>query len=335
MKKDPITRAVGVIYTEPQPVLLANIGGWEVTLEMRFSPPILAFPPKYVTMKQEAFITIRPDKEKHAWDFDRMAGLIGRFFSLAVKEPVYPEIIECEVAQSEDVGGQHPFIVRWCYQIEDFDRRAYVPPLGMLFSMADTEGRFTDMLTNWLSKAEILAPVYSTYFGPLYNDRLFNEFRFLSLIQALETYHRRTINNFSLSSEEFKKRTTAVLAGTPEEYKKWIKQKLAFANEPSLHDRLKDILGVLGPLPMKFIPNQDAFCQRVRDTRNYYTHYGEKLKAKAATRDELWWITQRLVMLADLCLLRELGFSHDEMGALIDRNGRYAFDIMQNDRFLN
>jgi ApeA N-terminal domain 1 len=77
----------------------------------------------------------------------------------------------------------------------------------------------------------------------LYLDRLYLEQRFLNIAQAVESYHRRRSDKKDLSEEDHEKRLEKILAGTPQEYKKWLSDKLKYSNELSLRQRLKDLLG--------------------------------------------------------------------------------------------
>ena len=64
-------------------------------------------------------------------------------------------------------------------------------PFDMLFTFKDISNRFEIFLRNWFEKADLLKPICDLYFGTLYNPHMYLEHRFLSLIQAIESFHQR------------------------------------------------------------------------------------------------------------------------------------------------
>ena len=65
---------------------------------------------------------------------------------------------------------------------------------------------FGPTMGRWLEKSEVLGPVYRLYFGTVYNPQAFLEQQVLSLVQALEVYHRRIMTTPELPAEEHERR---------------------------------------------------------------------------------------------------------------------------------
>jgi len=76
-------------------------------------------------------------------------------------------------------------------------RRKLIPQ-EMLFTLQHVSQRFEDVLKQWFDSAQFLEPVFNLYFGTLYNRDMYAEQRFLSLVMALESYHRKVTNNREL-----------------------------------------------------------------------------------------------------------------------------------------
>jgi ApeA N-terminal domain 1 len=64
----------------------------------------------------------------------------------------------------------------------------------MLFSRRDLPEGFGPTAAGWLEGAENLDPVYRLFLGTVYNLQAYIEQQFLSLVTALEVYHRRTMS---------------------------------------------------------------------------------------------------------------------------------------------
>jgi len=214
-------------------------------------------------------------------------------------------------------------------KINLFYRLSHVPvvkelhPAQMLFSLADAGDRFGELLQSWFAKQEVLRPVFDLYFGAIYNRHAFLEQRFLSLMQAIETYHRRTSTETDLSPAEHARRLDEILQATPGQYRQWLARKLEYSNELVLRRRLDDVIKRCPQVVMRLIDKKRAFVHRVGTARNYFTHYNPELADEAPKGLDLYPLAMQLQALIEMCLLLELGFDCDEIDGLFSRVGRY------------
>ena len=79
------------------------------------------------------------------------------------------------------------------------------------------------------------------YFSTKNGARKYLDGKFLALAQGLETLHRRTSSELSMSESDFEKMLSEILDNCPPTHKEWLKMKLYFANELSLRKRLQDL----------------------------------------------------------------------------------------------
>ena len=237
--------------------------------------------------------------------------LLQAFLSFATGHAVHPlHMHETRAIKVESPNGN----VRDDYlRIELFFRLPELPEdsdtegsRNMLFMFADIADSWEVCIQNWFQKSELLEPVYELYFGTLHQHDMYPIHEYSSLAQALETYHRRTSNRSELPKDDFKVRRKEILDAVSPEYKDWLQGKLNFANEISLAERLREILStyteIFGPFS-----GQEDFIKKIKDTRNYLTHYDLKSKHKAASGTELYHLSQCLKFLIEMCLFRELG----------------------------
>jgi len=247
---------------------------------------------------------------------------IQNFLSLGVTEAVHPLVIEgvteAHTITLEDKTYRPPISIFYklpaIYQVSK-----PLMPFHMLFTFKDISESFEVFLKNWFDKAEMLKPVYDLYFGTLYNPRMYLQHAFLSLVQAVETYHRRTMRNYELPEDEYQSRIAEILNAVPSGYEKWLKWKLKYSNEPTLKQRLEDILEAFSEFLNGFIENKSSFVDKTVYTRHYLTHFDPDLKERSAEGEELYRLTQKLKVLLQICLLKELGFSSDSVRGLISR----------------
>ena len=204
----------------------------------------------------------------------------------------------------------------------------------MTFTLPMIEEQLEKFLGNWISKAELIKPVYDLYFSTLYNPSVYQEFKFLSLVQAIETYHRQIYGGKFQPDDVFKNGlykglVSAIPDDVDEDFRISLERgKLKYANEYSLRKRLK-LLGehLTDNINISFLKDKELrsiFADKVADTRNYFTHYPPELKDRAAkSGQELRDLIQKLRLVLQICFLEELGFTWDKISETIKRNQEY------------
>jgi hypothetical protein len=243
---------------------------------------------------------------------------IRNFLTLAITEPVYPLSIEGRIEPNENEPKNVDISVGIFYRLLHISELCKdLTSHDMLFTFKDVSEDFGSFLRNWFTKAELLEPVYDLYFGTLYNPGQYLTNQFLNLVQAIESYHRRTVGNNELPEEDHRIRIAEILITTPANHKEWLKEELKWSNELSLRKRLKSMLKSCPEALRNAIENEDLFINRTIDTRNYWTHFDPSLKEKVAEKGELYKLTSLLGMLLQSCLLKELGFSSESIDKLL------------------
>lgn len=254
---------------------------------------------------------------------------LRNFVSLGVGRPVTPIRITGFVLPPEDAEPD-PFtrLEPRKLKIDLFYRLAHVPdvkelhPAQMLFSLPDARKRLPTLLLNWFAKQELLRPVFDLYFGAVYNRQAYMEQRFLSLTQAIETYHRRTSDETELPPADHERRLDEIMSATPEQHREWLQLKLRHSNELWLHRRLDDVLERCPTVVDKLVRRR-SFGHRLAAARNYLTHYDPALEGQAARGLDLYPLTVQLQALVEMCLLLELGFDCNEIDGFFERARRY------------
>ncbi|MGD6775014.1 HEPN domain-containing protein [Sutcliffiella horikoshii] len=184
-------------------------------------------------------------------------------------------------------------------------------------SLEQIKEDFNLCMKNWFEKNEKLKPVIELYLSLNYH-RTSYERHFLNIVQALEAYHRLTRKNQVLPKEEHSKKMEGIVKHVPEKYQKWVKEKLAFSNEPSLHERLEELLT---PTSKSELPQHEGkyhhlfrlrdkekieIIRDIKNTRNYNTHFDERLLKKSVKGEELYQLIALLKLMMEFYLLTEL-----------------------------
>jgi len=320
---NPENREVNINFRVPDPITVPVGENYKILIKFEPNFPSLFPVQNEACVKQKAFIGIEFIGEQHFAEYKKMIYLLQIFLTLGVSEPVYPLKIRGFIESSSQP-------IEICYQTLYRRSVKKLHPLQMLFSYIDIFEKFPIYIKNWFNKANLLSPVYNLYFGVVYNPNMYLEHSFLNLVQAIEAYHRRIMENYELPEEEHRNRINKILENTPEEYKKWLQEKLAYSNEPSLRKRLKYILGKYSNI-IGFLNDKKSFIHKVVTTRNYLIHYDKNLEKESLRGIELLKTTQILKTLLEICLLDEIGLETDKIKNLIERKQiSWIFDSNEN-----
>lgn len=290
----------------------------------------------HVNLSQKACINIWSETEKDISEFMPLIRHIQNFLTLAMSSPTYvTEIIgSTESAKEEDPALYYPIKIYYLatsWKLNHSKKHYF----EMMFTLPTVEEQIEKILAKWLSNAEIIKPVYDLYFSTLYNSSIYQEFQFLSLAQAVETYHRQVYGGKYQSNDVFlnglyKVLVAAIPGDVNDDFRSSLKGgKLRYANEYSLRKRLLE-LGkhiAANDLELNFLYDEEhrgLFAENVTNTRNYFTHYPDELKGIAAKGgDDLRDLIRKLRLIIQICFLEQLGFPFDKIKDIFKKKPEY------------
>jgi len=322
-------KEVTINYKLPEPIHV-NIGeDYGITVGIKATFPGRSIVQKEAKVAQTTYICIEPCEQKLLDDYLRVAHKIQNLLTLAVGEPVYPLAMEGKTEvnkQTIDDKLYYPTVGVF-YTFPNVPKEPKtIAPYKMLFTFKEIADRFEYFANNWFKKAEVLEPVYDLYFATLYNPRMYLQQRFLSLVHAVEAYHRRTMKNYELPEDEHNNRIEEILNMVPAKHKKWLENKLTYSSELTLRKRLREILDSYWDIG-QLKGNKDKFISKVLATRNYLIHYDSKLKDQTVRGEQLYRITLKLRTLMEILLLTVLGFGSEDIKILLCRRRRFQGEL--------
>jgi hypothetical protein len=202
-----------------------------------------------------------------------------------------------------------------------------VNPWELIFNFPQIRDRFADVIARWVALQEPYESVMGLFFGTLYQQASYREQRFLQYAQAIETYDRLKRPDATIrDKDEYKAFRDELVAAVPAEHRAWLKAELAWSNHLKLGHRIEHVLSGCPKVAERIVGAEgiDAFVNAVKWTRNYYTHYDPRGKAKAATEGkEMHRLTVQLRAVLETAFLLELGFACDEIAAGLERARRF------------
>lgn len=271
--------------------------------------------------KENTFIKIKPNTKRlqQFQDFKNIILSIQDFLSFIIQTPSYPISIlgkrnfDRKVLSNPSI--QIYFPLRGEPDIDrEFDFRS------TLFFYHEISDKYQLILKNWFEKEEKLKPVYKLYLASLYNYDMYLEYKFLSLIQAIEAYHRIKYKGLDkyMQDDEYKIVLDKLKEKLPNLLEKSFREslftKFKYGNEYSLRKRFK-ILFSNSFVEIFKIPRLklERFIKKVVDTRNYLIHQDNELESVTFHDNEFFHANLILKTLIEVHLLNELGFKNEEI----------------------
>lgn len=200
-----------------------------------------------------------------------------------------------------------------------------------LFLYEDISDNLPEIFREWINLNTLIVPVIDNLEESFRSRTILVENKFLNIIQAIETFHRRIRKNEKVSRETHKKRITEILLSCPEEYNNWLKERLSFSNEPTLHERLQELFSEIDEeLRNHLFKNWEKIIIDSKNSRNYYTHYDKSLEKKALKSVQLHYLTQKLKIFLLIIVLRETGISNEELKKIITNGSNRLFNHLIN-----
>ena len=182
-----------------------------------------------------------------------------------------------------------------------------------LIPFQDVADNLGEYLRQWFDGYAEYEPTYNLYFAVASNRFMHLEGRLLFLVQGIESLHRRRLPEPRMPIAEFDSLVAAVAESAPSKWSDWLKTKLKYANEPSLRSRMNQMISPFNDL-FGTATARKNFVNKVVNTRNYFTHYDNRIQDQAVTDPEaLLQLTDKLEGLVQLRLLELLGMENEEI----------------------
>lgn len=321
-----------LIHKHPDSVIFEIDKDTTISINTGLVSPMALIVEKEVKVTQRVYVSIQHNSpqpiEKSIELIKSFMGLVSLGIGRAVN---FTEIFGFNPNHYQSIGEnerKHFYKIR-VYNGKFTDEQYNgVDPRDTLLNLQDIKENFGEIMKAWLEKSLLLQPVIDLYLTSLNYSEMSIERHFLTLVQALEAFHRRTRQNFVIPDEVHRQRNKMIVETAPEEHRPWLKQILYYGNEPTLKDRLIELTHDGPDYWVFFNDKQEAekFSTDVKNTRNYHTHYDQKLSKKALTGEELELACFYLKIMIEYYLLKEIGIEKDFVREKIVRVGNRIRD---------
>ncbi len=273
---------------------------------------------------QKAYISLISQELRPLKDFLDLVFKLHLFLCFAINKIVSLDSVTGYSSEItiEIIDGQKQEIpIKIYYQSEPHsETKPKVHPHDMLFRYRDVADQREEILTKWIKNYDISEPSFNLYFATMSGGQKYVDGKFLSLAQGIETLHRRNSQETQMPEAEFSNLIDTILNAVPDDgQRRWIDEKLKYANELSLRKRMRQMIE-----PFKDLfgnsKKRNSFIGKVVDTRNYLTHYDSSLENKADSGEDLGKLYTKLEALFQLHFLRLIGIDDNTIKSMVNEN---------------
>lgn len=281
-----------ITYKRPKQIDHQLDNGFTLSIQFNWSAPLgigIGNISK-ATITQKAVLCLETPNLRKFSELVDYVRQINNLLCLALDEPVALTSVHVSRPDSvEEINGKNrPIEIEMYYpSLPHPDMSPEIHRPHMLFPYQEVEPNFGSILSKWLDGFRQLEPGFNLYFAATTAKHPYLETKFLFLVQGLEALHR----------------------------------KIGGSKHRKLKKRLTDLLT---PLAKHFGDDKknEAMVNDVVETRNYLTHSDPTLESQAKTGADLWVLCTKLEVLFELQLLRQIGFSSDQIDRIVNGNYR-------------
>lgn len=267
-------------------------------------------------LNHENCIGIRPDDEKPKgldWYLDiddKLQGLLA----FLMNRPIYNTQI---IARIYDERFKHnKSIYMFPSKGKEF-RKKKINPSELFITLDDIGDSLESVFNNWFD--EKIEKAIKSYTKNLYNGASDTLTNFLNYTKALESLHRETNENAQYMTkskyEKIKRKMLqAIEDDVSDDFKSKLRGDLGYSYQHEFGKRITSVFELLDDKTKELIivdKNLHGMVDRIKRSRNYYTHYGKKQEGVIEEGFDLYFTNILLKIVSFYWIAKELSFKDD------------------------
>lgn len=187
---------------------------------------------------------------------------------------------------------------------------------------------FPQIVADWFARSEQAVLATNVFFGSQLLESPALNVKFLAITQAAESYHRSLGTGVYMEKGEYHAAIAEFLSQIPEaiqgDHRQSLKNRLNWGYEYSLLKRLTDLLKRIPEnARLRIASNPSKFVQKVKDTRNYFTHLDHESRKKALKGKDALVASERLRILVVANMLHDLGIKAETLLSVLERSREF------------
>lgn len=193
---------------------------------------------------------------------------------------------------------------------------------------------FSELVATWFHEIESVMVPSQLALGIVSTKNLWLHIEFLSLIQALEGFHRGRFAGSYMEISAYEPIKSSLIGAIPpsvaSDHRDALRSRIRYGNQISLSKRLNELRDCLGDQLAKLIIAEDGKVPRSWiDTRNYHSHWDEELRPHAIDGQEMYNANVRMEHFLRVLYLLMAGVPQETLYKCLQNTSRVSQQILQ------
>lgn len=196
------------------------------------------------------------------------------------------------------------------------------------------DNAFPSIVDVWFREVETVITPSKLALAVISTNDLWLHIEFLTLIQALEGFHRGRFSGSYMSESEYDSVKATISSAIPSsvasDHRDALRSRIRYGNQISLSKRLNELRDCIGAPLAKLIMATDGKVPRSWiDTRNYLSHWDEDLQPNALDGQEMYNANVRMEHLLRALYLLMAGVSQETIFRCLQNTSRTSQQLVQ------
>lgn len=280
-----------------------------------------------VAVSVSAWVTFHPDSPQSlTWYLEQYIKL-ATMLAFIAGAPMSPDCIDASIDESPHQVYVMVALPDVSYCTHNNRHQFFLDRGTMGIELENVVARWFEVYDSIRMPSRLALSIFAS-------QKMWLHVEFLSLMQALEGFHRRLFAGNYMDETEFVKVKNVLEKAIPTElgadHKAALRARIGYGNEISLRQRLHaladmipeqiraSIFGVAGKVPQQWI-----------DTRNYYTHWDEELRARVLDGQDMYYANGRMRHFLRILYLQLMGIPEDALAKSITNASEISQHLVQ------
>lgn len=263
------------------------------------------------------------------WFLDQKMAL-ETFFSILADAPMASDCLHVHVP--ERPGGVDLLI-----SMEDVTLCPYDKDYEFAISNRDLHVRLEQLLPTWFDLYPKVKTPSQLAVSIIGSKGLWPHVEFLSLMQALEGFHRALYPGTYMPEPDYEEVKASLGNAIPtkldKSHKDALRSKIKYGNQIALRKRLDELVGTLGnELRGAILGDARGVPRTWVDTRNYFTHWDDALRSNVLSSEDMHNASTRLRQLLRNLYLKHAGVPEESILSALRNTSRASLRLSRLNR---
>lgn len=320
----PFTNTFVVRPPETEATPISHI---DASLEWGSGVTVSANPFTSIDVTVRGWVIIRPQSPRTLeWFLDQQAKLATLLaFMAGVPMPI--DAIQASVEHSES-----SFSV--LVTLRQVELCKFKNPLDFFIPRGVLGSTFPSIVDHWFREVDSVLIPSQLALGVISTKNLWLHVEFLSLIQALEGFHRGRFSGSYMEESEYDSVKSIITSAIPptvaSDHRDALRSRIRYGNQVSLSKRLNELRDCLGiPLASLIIASDGKVPRNWIETRNYLSHWDEELRPNAIDGQEMYNANVRMEHLLRALYLLMAGVASETILQCLQNTSRTSQQLVQ------